>query len=157
MNNLIGKQSLVSAIAGLLIFRHLGWTVSFPQASLMHGDGEVWLDSYQAGLDIALRRQKPMLVYFSADWCAPCVKLEESTFLDRRVRQELSEVVAVKVDASDMTENISAIFKKYRVSGLPTIAFFRPPSDILVSPRIEGFIEADELAKHIRYVTSPKR
>tara|TARA_Y100001934_G_scaffold243880_1_gene300904 strand:+ start:14 stop:634 length:621 start_codon:yes stop_codon:yes gene_type:complete len=145
---------LICSIAGVLILRHVGVTPSVSRAFTGPIEDGLWFDSYQMALETALNSQKPMLVYFSADWCAPCIRLEESIFPDFRVRQELSEVVAVKVDASEMRGEISSILKKYRISGLPTIAFFRPPSDVLVSPRIEGFIEAEELVKHIRYVTA---
>jgi len=112
----------------------------------------VWQESYAAGLELAKTRQKPLMVYFGADWCAPCDKLEEITFQDAAVLRELKGMIAVKVDGSEMSDSISAIFSKYRVYNLPTIAFLVPPDEVLKSPRITGYIEADELVKYLQEI-----
>ena len=145
---------LVLLTTGILIFRHQDWSIS----SLLQEKpipNAIWQESYAAGLDLAKTRQKPLMVYFGADWCAPCDKLEETTFQDEAVLRELKGMVAVKVDGSTMTDSISAVFSKYRVYSLPTIAFLVPPEEILKSPRITGYIEAGELVKYLQEVRSP--
>jgi len=142
---------LVLLSAGFLFLPHQKWFGSSPLLLESIGNSE-WLDSYTAGLELARVQQKPMMVYFGADWCAPCDKLEATTFQDPEVLTELKEIVAVKVDGSEMIESISSVFSQYQVYSLPTIAFFVPPDQILISPRITGYIEAGELVKYLQEV-----
>ena len=142
---------LVFLSIGFLLFWSQEWslTATLPAKSPLHS---IWLDSYGEGLKLAQAQQKPMMVYFGADWCVPCDKLEEITFQDSEVVAELKEIVAVKVDGSEMIESISSVFSEYKVYTLPTIAFFVPPDQILISPRITGYIEASDLVKYLREV-----
>ncbi|MBQ9337987.1 MAG: thioredoxin family protein [Lentisphaeria bacterium] len=77
-----------------------------------------------AALEDALRQsareKKPVLLDFRAEWCKNCKAMERTTFHDPTVVSELKNFLFVKFDATDISDpEISAVLKKFGVSGLP--------------------------------------
>ncbi len=68
--------------------------------------GAVWDESmirwedYSAGMDRALREDKPVLLVIETDWCGYCKALSWS-FLDPQVEALSREMVMIRVDADD--------------------------------------------------------
>ncbi len=63
----------------------------------------------------------PVLLYFSADWCAPCREMDHSTFRDERVVAEASGVRLVKVDLTHVGDaETEKATREHRVWGVPT-------------------------------------
>lgn len=66
------------------------------------------------------REKKPVLLDFRAEWCKNCKAMERTTFNDPAVVSELKNFIFVKFDATDISDpEISAVLKKFGVSGLP--------------------------------------
>jgi thiol:disulfide interchange protein DsbD len=90
------------------------------------------------------------MIDFGADWCIACKELDKFTFVDRAVQQETAKrFIAIKVDATNETEGLTALQARYGVVGLPTIFFI--PSDgvshrgdkaAVIEP-ITGFVKAE--------------
>lgn len=57
-----------------------------------------WRESFPLALEAAHDTGKPMLVYFNADWCGICRRVERETFSDPRVKVALQPFIPVKVD-----------------------------------------------------------
>jgi thiol:disulfide interchange protein DsbD len=73
----------------------------------------------------ALREQRPLLVDFTAAWCAACKQLDRVTFAAADVRPEMARFVAVRVDATnDDDPKVGAALEQFRVVGLPTVVIF---------------------------------
>jgi thiol:disulfide interchange protein DsbD len=120
--------SIAPAIAG--IFAFISWIQLAPKGSLVNealacpaSASEIRWETKEAdALAKAEQAKKPVLIDFGAEWCKACKELDEMTWPDHCVRQELSRFVAVKVDATDdddpETKRLSA---KYKVVGLPTV------------------------------------
>lgn len=72
--------------------------------------------TYADGNDQARRQNKNMVIYFHAEWCAYCVKMEKETFTDPAVVDFLNNnAIAVKVDV-DQEQRIA---RQFGVRGLP--------------------------------------
>lgn len=92
-----------------------------------------WYD-YEEGILTAGTTNKPMFLEFFADWCGPCIAMEENTFPDSRVVTELKDFVAIKVD----TQKRIDIETKYGVEYYPTVVFLDP--------------NGKEISRHIGYL-----
>ena len=76
-----------------------------------------WRDSYHDGLDEARRARLPLLLYFSADWCEPCRRMEATTFRD----SEFLAVVTGFVPVKSMYSPESSLAKKFGVAFIPAM------------------------------------
>jgi thiol:disulfide interchange protein DsbD len=112
--------------------------------------GPPWVTSEAAGLASASAASKPMLVDFSADWCVACKELERHTFSDPRVIELARRFVTVRVDATQRSAEIKALEAKYRIVGLPWVAFVRPDGTILAELTVTGFVSADIMLERMR-------
>jgi thioredoxin 1 len=88
-----------------------------------------------------VQADKPLMIFFTADWCGPCRKLKAETLADPAVKVFLAENVTELV----ANEN-KPLMKKHGVTGFPTLVFFR--ADRTEAGRIVGYHGKDEfLAK----------
>ena len=77
---------------------------------------------FELGRQIAAERQLPCLVFFTADWCTYCKRMEATTFNDAAVAQLASAFVCVLVDADEEPE----VCRRLQVSGYPTVELISP-------------------------------
>lgn len=75
--------------------------------------------SYEEGMLAAGAMKKPVFLDFYADWCPPCIAMEEGTYPDPRVVSELRDFIAIKVD----TQKRIDIESKYGIAYYPTVVF----------------------------------
>ncbi|MCB9745331.1 MAG: thioredoxin family protein [Alphaproteobacteria bacterium] len=109
-----------------------------------------WADSEPAGLARAAAEGKPMVLDFTADWCAACKELEHLTYTDERVISRAKGFVTVMVDAtSDKDPEVARLFEKYGVTGLPNVLFIRPDGTVIQELTLTGFEEADTFVKRM--------
>lgn len=95
----------------------------------------------------AANRQQPVMLDFYASWCTACQELEEKTFADPRVRQQLHRFTRLQIDLSIMTAAEEALMAKYQVLGLPNILFFGRQGQQLRQPQIVGFVPPHQLTQ----------
>ena len=83
---------------------------------------------------------RPVLIDFSAAWCAPCRELDEKTLADPRVRRALAGRELYKADLtrtnSPETQELS---RRYAILGVPTIIFLDPSGRERTDLRLVGF------------------
>jgi thioredoxin-like negative regulator of GroEL len=81
-----------------------------------------FVEGYQAGLARGQSANKPMLVFFTAEWCTFCRQMAEEAFCDGQVTKLADQFVCVLVDA-DREEQVC---RQFNVRGYPTVVFLSP-------------------------------
>ena len=100
-------------------------------------------------LEEALKKGNPTMVYFTADWCVSCRRLEKSTFNDQELQNKIGIIQAIKVDLTDNSMGDQLLIKKYSIFGPPTILFFDSDGVEKTNQRRIGVVNADILIKEI--------
>lgn len=110
-----------------------------------------WL-TYSEALQISREENKPIIMIFTADWCAFCKKLENQTLNDGIVKKLINDnFVAVKVDRDKETR----LVKDFGVGGIPDIYVLEPwkgEDGIKIIGRQLGFIKAEPFELALREV-----
>lgn len=101
-----------------------------------------WLYDEAAGLEIAKREGKLVMLDFYATWCAACIELDKYTYANSVVASRLSEYVNVKLDFSSKSEEGERLKEKYEIRGLPVVIFLDSDGNPL--KRFDEFIEAEK-------------
>ena len=95
---------------------------------------------------------KPVVVDFRKDSCASCDELEEFTFSDAKVKEELKRFTFIQVDVTANSDDEKALLKKYHAFGTPTILFFDVDNKNLEIKSISGFVKAEKFLKHLKTI-----
>lgn len=90
-------------------------------ASVARG-GLQFVAGYHRGFELARNQHKPMLVFFTAEWCTYCHQMEADAFKQDPVVSLSKQFVCILVDA-DCEPNVC---RDFRVKGYPTIQFLSP-------------------------------
>ena len=107
--------------------------------------GIAWGSDEAGALARAASEGKPVLIDFTADWCAACKELEHYTYTDAGVIASSQSFVTVMVDATRGDDpRVKALLEKYDVAGLPTVKFLKPDGSTLNDLTVTGFIPASE-------------
>jgi len=153
------REKAVKAAALVLLLGaiglRLGW-MGKPQAAEI-----AWLHDEKAALQLAQSTGKPILVDFFADWCAACKELDESTFSDPTVKQTVMDrFVPLKVNGTEETDEVTRLYEKYGVPGLPTVLMMacnEPAQPQCAVPqngpgRISGYVPPAEMIQRMQSV-----
>ncbi len=86
-----------------------------------------WKPYSDTALEKAIAEREPVLIDFTAAWCAACKELEEKTFTDPRVGEISRRYVALRADMTNYRGPEAQKWQKiYGISGLPTIVRLTP-------------------------------
>lgn len=98
-----------------------------------------WM-SYSSGITQAKARNHSIFLFFYADWCFNCAKMEKETFQDNSIIEYLNaHFISIKIKF-DREQKIA---NEYHVRGLPTIVLVDPNDNS--SRQLPGFFSADRL------------
>ncbi|MFP4388844.1 MAG: protein-disulfide reductase DsbD [Desulfococcaceae bacterium] len=122
-----------------------------------------WMEDHAAGLALAGRTGRPVLLDFTADWCAVCKELEARTFPHPEVVRKSREFVPIRVDATDAAApRVRALQRQYDVVGLPTVLFLSPDGEPIPGKRLTEFVppeallaQMERVRQHIVSLTGP--
>ncbi|MDP1659053.1 MAG: protein-disulfide reductase DsbD [Methylotenera sp.] len=103
---------------------------------------------------------QPVMLDFYADWCVACKELEELTFSDPKVQQQLQNTVLLQVDVTANTDEDKALLKRFGLYGPPGITFFNGHGQEMTTLKTVGFQNADRfsatLSKRDSCIATPK-
>lgn len=111
-----------------------------------HGGIEFMTD-YDAAEQRALDQDKPLLVYFWADWCTWCDRYHENVFPDQGVRDAADGYVRVAVDV----DGDSSLVDEHGVRGPPVMVLVDPETGEAIH-RLGGYPNPDAVEDPASYV-----
>jgi thioredoxin-like negative regulator of GroEL len=86
-----------------------------------------FIDGFAAGYTKAIREQKPMLVFFTAEWCRYCHQMADDAFRNDQVINLSERFVCILIDADDEPN----VCRQFQVESFPTIQFLSPRGEAL--------------------------
>jgi len=120
------------------------------------GNSIPWQEYEPAVLYRARQEGKPVLLEFYADWCVPCVELEEHTFSNEGVINSTWSFVRVRVDMSDYESPESArLREEFGVTGVPEMLFLDARGNELRDQRIIGFVGPEDFLRRMERALKP--
>ena len=117
-----------------------------------------WAHSEPSALALARAEGRPVVIDFWADWCAACKELDRIAWAEPAVREELARrgFVLLKIDATEETPEVEALWEKYGILGMPTIVFIDARGrELPASERVTSAIPGREMLKRLQAVDSP--
>lgn len=88
------------------------------------GSSISWTEFSPATLETAREKSRPAVVDFRADWCLPCIEMEQTTFVDPQVASRSREFAMLRADVTEDSEANEGLLKRYEILGVPTTIFY---------------------------------
>lgn len=123
---------------GLLII--LAVVIAISAAPKLFGGKDIvpWRDDLAAAREEGRRDNKPVLAYFTAEWCGPCQSMKRTTWADADVEESLRSFVPVRIDI-DQQRNLA---HAYAVDAVPMFVVIDGEGRVLKAT--SGALRADQ-------------
>lgn len=150
--NILVIAIICIAVVGVMVFKNsddANKIVFSPEKEIAQKSDTAKINwqGYEKGLELAKKKDKPVFLYFHADWCTYCVKLAETTFKAEAVLSYLKDnFISIAVD----TDQNKALSKKWKIRGLPTVWFLK--SDHSKINNLPGYADEEHFLNVLKYV-----
>ncbi len=128
---------VLAVLAVLAAVRYFGGgKAAGPTASAV-----TWTMDYEAGLARAKSTGRPVMLFFTADWCGYCTLIRKEVFAREDVGRAADKLVNIWLDVDKERD----LARDYRIRGVPSLIFLSPqgePLGLYNGPREPGPIIA---------------
>lgn len=114
------------------------------QATASTQESFPWHKSIEEAQAAAEKSQKPVMLYFTTDWCGWCKIMEKEAFSEKQCIAQASLYHPVKIDAEKEGVELA---KKYQIEAFPTFVFLKPNGEVIAT--IAGYRKPDEWLERI--------
>jgi thiol:disulfide interchange protein DsbD len=88
--------------------------------------------------------RRPLLIDFSAEWCAECKVMEQTVLANAAVRERLRGFRLVRADMTHFDASAKQLMQRFSVVGPPTLIFLNSAGKEVDAARIVGAVGVDE-------------
>jgi len=149
LSNVVKLKRLYSVVAGILgVYLLLGLLmtrgfilppVEFAASSAVEKPKMAWQKDEDAVFAAAENSGKPVIVDFTAKWCAPCKKLDKKTFSNAEVIALSQNFELLKVDGTKSSKRLTKLKDRFNVQGFPTVTFVKSDGTTMDAFKLEKF------------------
>lgn len=141
----------IRRVLGVILVSFASFGALFALTEAPPGGGSVsWVTSIEEGRAIAQATDRPLIVDFTADWCAACKELEAEVFQQPDVQERLeTEFVPVRLDYDSGDPETIAAIQHFQVTGLPRIGFETSSGVFLSGPSFDGKVGVAEFENRL--------
>ena len=101
---------------------------------------QIVADDYNKAIKMSGELGKPVLVFFTADWCTWCQKMKKQVLTDDSVKAAMKNYIFVIVD----TDKQKHIARKFNINGLPSYLITNcDQSELKI---VSGFVIAEKFS-----------
>ena len=99
-----------------------------------------FVNNYDQGLALSQQSGKPVLLFFTAEWCHYCRQMADEAFCDDHVVSLSEKFVCVLVDADSSRD----LCRQFQVEPISTIQFVSPQGVVLncIQGKVAGHVVA---------------
>ncbi|MFM7121861.1 MAG: protein-disulfide reductase DsbD, partial [Gammaproteobacteria bacterium] len=112
------------------------------------------IDDLRRQLAEAASAGQPVLLDLYADWCISCKLMERNVYPDPAVASRMRQFRLLKADVTVNSDADRALLNSLGLFGPPSLVFFGPDGQEIPATRVQGEIDAEQLASHIDQVLS---
>lgn len=121
IKNILGMGLIATSV---VLATQAVYKTYYPEIPVCHDN---WETNYENALQKAKNENKKLLIDCGADWCSICKAIDKYVFGDTKVKSALCQLVALKVDATDLnSEPYKTLKTKYKLIGVPAILMIDP-------------------------------
>jgi len=139
-------------VIALFILYSYSVTPLISDANYTYISGLTWYNTYEAGQEVAIKEDKPMLVYVWAIWCQFCEKLHTEVYPVPQIQKMLRDdfvLVAVDLDTN------RADADRFGATYPPYLVFLTPTGQKITE--IPGYVPANELSNLLTIIVNQKQ
>lgn len=112
-----------------------------------------WQSYEVSALATAQNAGRPIMIDFTAKWCAACKELDRGPFSNPAIIEATSKFERFQVDGTNPSDPaVKAAISRFDVQGFPTVIFMDSSGNEVADARIVGYVNSTEMMKRLKMV-----